>query len=193
MTKKERTKKFIIEKSAEIINKKGMAGTAISDIMEATKLAKGGIYGNFENKDEICQEAFFYLANKLSADLDNAVSKGNNAKTKFFNLLKAYENNKSTPGGCPILNFGIESDDTDPNVKILVKKAIHSSQKRIFNIISDGIADNEITKNIDPHNFSIKVFAMIEGAIFLKKILGNNDQLTVVMDAIKSEFETYLE
>ena len=192
MTKKERTKKLIIEESAGIINKKGMAGTAISDIMQVTKLAKGGIYGNFENKEEICREAFFHLITKLSIDLDYAVSKGNNAKTKIFNLLKAYENNKFTPGGCPILNFGVESDDTDPKIKGLVKKAILSSQKRIFNIISDGIANNEISKNIDPTGFSIKIFAMIEGAIFLKKILGNNDQLTVVMDAIQSEFETYL-
>jgi len=192
MTKKERTKKFIIEKSAEIINKKGMASTAISDIMEATKLAKGGIYGNFENKDEICREAFFHLTTQLSTDLDNAVSKGKNTKEKFFNLLKAYGNNKNTPGGCPILNFGVESDDTDPKIKVLVKKAILASQKRIFNIISDGIANNEITENIDPNDFSTKIFAMIEGAIFLKKILGNNDQLTVVMDGIKSEFETYL-
>ena len=40
MSKAERTKQFIIEKSAPIINKKGMAGTSLSDIMEATKLAR---------------------------------------------------------------------------------------------------------------------------------------------------------
>ena len=43
MTKSERTRQFIIEQSAAIINKKGVAGTAISDLMEATKLAKRGI------------------------------------------------------------------------------------------------------------------------------------------------------
>ena len=193
MTKKERTRNFIIEKSAEILNIKGMAGTAISDIMEATKLAKGGIYGNFENKEEICQEAFFHLTGKLSNELDLAVSKGNNSKAKFFNLLDAYENIQSTAGGCPILNFGIESDDTDPKMNILVKKAVENSQKRIFNIISEGIATKEIAATINPGSFSIKIFAMIEGAIFLKKILGNNDQLTIVMSAIRNEFENNLE
>ena len=57
-TKAERTRQFIIEASAPIINKKGVAGTSLTDIMEATKLAKGGIYGNFENKEEICKEIF---------------------------------------------------------------------------------------------------------------------------------------
>src|SRR5690606_8028815 len=126
-----------------------------------------------------------------SSELDRSVSMGTSAKTKFFNLLNAYENNKSTPGGCPILNFGIESDDTDPRMNILVEKALLSSQKRIFTIISDGIASGEISSKVDPNNFSIKVFAMIEGAIFFKKILNSNNQMKVVMDAIRAEFEMY--
>ncbi|MEZ0131178.1 TetR family transcriptional regulator [Flavobacterium sp. LBUM151] len=61
MSKADRTRQFIIEASAPLINKKGMAGTSLSDIMEVTKLAKGGIYGNFESKEEICRESFLYL------------------------------------------------------------------------------------------------------------------------------------
>ncbi|WP_310588125.1 TetR family transcriptional regulator [Dyadobacter frigoris] len=34
-----------------MFNKKGFAGTLLSDLMEAIGLIKGGIYGNFENKD----------------------------------------------------------------------------------------------------------------------------------------------
>jgi TetR/AcrR family transcriptional repressor of nem operon len=47
MSKGENTRQFIIEKAALIMNQKGIAGTSISDIMEATKLAKGGIYRRF--------------------------------------------------------------------------------------------------------------------------------------------------
>jgi TetR/AcrR family transcriptional repressor of nem operon len=67
MTKAERTRQFIIEKAAPIFNQKGVAGTSMSDIMEATKLAKGGLYGNFESKEEICVEAYKYLTECLSA------------------------------------------------------------------------------------------------------------------------------
>jgi hypothetical protein len=48
MTKAERTKKYIVEKAADLINRKGIAGTSLSDIMEATQLAKGGVYGNLK-------------------------------------------------------------------------------------------------------------------------------------------------
>ena len=192
MNKAERTKQFIIEKAAPIINKKGMAGTSLSDIMEATKLAKGGIYGNFESKDEICVSSFIYLTQKLGSQMDIAVSKGMTAREQFFNLMKIYKANENTEGGCPILNFGVEADDTHPFVKAKVKKVIHMSQKRIFDILSKGIANNEISFNLDPKIFSIKVFAMIEGAILCRRILESEEQMSVIMDAIQKEFESYL-
>lgn len=50
MSKAERTKQFIIEKTAPIFNAKGYMGTSMNDIMNATGLTKGSIYGNFETK-----------------------------------------------------------------------------------------------------------------------------------------------
>jgi TetR/AcrR family transcriptional repressor of nem operon len=191
MNKAERTRRFIIEQSAPIINKKGMAGTSLSDIMEATKLAKGGIYGNFESKDEICAESFLYLTENLAQQLDRAVLLGQTAKEKFSNLLNAYKGIK-TEGGCPILNFGVEADDTHPVMKENVKKVIRSAQKRFFDILANGIANNEISSDLDPKNFSIKVFAMIEGAILCGRVLESNEQMGIVLTAIQLEFERYL-
>ena len=132
MNKAERTRRFIIEKSASIINRKGMAGTSLNDIMEATKLAKGGIYGNFESKDEICVESFLYLTETLAHQMDRAVAAGKTAREKFFNLLEVYKGNKNTEGGCPILNFGVEADDTHPHMKENVKRAIRSVPEKNF-------------------------------------------------------------
>lgn len=192
MSKAERTRQFIIETSAPLINKKGMAGTSLSDIMEATKLAKGGIYGNFENKEEICMESFLYLRRQLASKLDLAVSKGKSSKEKLFNLLDVYSNDKNMAEGCPILNFGTESDDTNPIMREQVKKAILSSQKRFFNIMEDGIQKKELSLEISSEHFSIRTFAMIEGAILCRKVLGNNDQMSIVLDSIKNEFEKYV-
>lgn len=192
MSKAERTRQFIIEASAPIINKKGMAGTSLTDIMHATKLAKGGIYGNFESKEEICMESFFYLRSQLRSKLEAAVSQGKTAKEKLFNLLEVYRDDKNLEDGCPILNFGVEADDTNPVMKQQVKSAIASAQKRLSDIIEFGIANKELSTEINPEHFSIKAFAMIEGAILCRKVLENNYQMEIIMDSIKSEFTTYL-
>jgi len=183
---------MIIEKSALIINKKGMAGTTLSDIMDATKLAKGGIYGNFQSKDEIYVESFFYLTQSLSDTLDTIAEKGKTAKEKLFSLLDFYKGNKPAEGGCPLLNFGVEADDTHPEMKAHVKMAIRASQKRIFNIIMLGIAEKEVSPDIHPKNFSLKVFATIEGAILCRRVFASDDQMNLVIDSIKQEFEIYL-
>lgn len=192
MTKAERTRQFIIETSAPLINKKGMAGTSLSDIMEATKLAKGGIYGNFENKEEICTESFLFLRAQLASKLDLAVTKGKSAKEKLFNLLDVYGNDKNMVEGCPIMNFGTEADDTNSVMREHVKKAILSAQKRFFNIVEDGIQDKELSSEMNAEEFSIRTFALIEGAVLCRKVFRNNDQINIVLDSIKKEFEKYL-
>jgi AcrR family transcriptional regulator len=192
MNKAERTKNWIIFQSAALFNKKGMAGTSLSDIMEVTKMAKGGIYGNFENKDEICIESFRYLTNSTARQLDEAAAKGKTAKARFYNLLGFYRGNKMHEGGCPILNFGVEADDTHPHMKEEVKKVIRRAQKRICDIVSKGVDDGEISPAIHPRNFSIKVFALIEGAILCRRILDTDEQMNIVLASIKSEFDSHV-
>src|ERR1700738_1684582 len=56
--KGEETRKEIIRKSAPIFNRKGYSGAALSDLMRATGLEKGGIYRHFESKEELAGDAF---------------------------------------------------------------------------------------------------------------------------------------
>jgi len=45
--KGEETRQEIIRKAAPIFNRKGYSGAALSDLMRATGLEKGGIYRHF--------------------------------------------------------------------------------------------------------------------------------------------------
>ena len=191
MTKAERTRQFIIEQAAPIFNKKGIAGTAISDIMEATKLAKGGVYGNFESKDEICLEAFSYLTKSLSTAINQSMEGKASAKEKLFALLDFYSGRltKSNTGGCPILNFGTEADDTNPVIKQKVKEAIAASQNRIATVVKQGLEAGKFKKTFDPETFAIKMFTMIEGAILISRVQGSNDHMKLITGMLKAEIE----
>jgi AcrR family transcriptional regulator len=56
--KGEATRQDIIRKAAPIFNQKGYSGAALSDLMRATGLEKGGIYRHFESKEELAGDAF---------------------------------------------------------------------------------------------------------------------------------------
>ncbi len=58
MRKGEQTRQDIIRKAAPIFNQKGYDGAALSDLMRATGLEKGGIYRHFSSKEALAAEAF---------------------------------------------------------------------------------------------------------------------------------------
>src|SRR6266436_9707452 len=55
--KGEQTRREIIRKAAPIFNQKGYDGAALSDLMRATGLEKGGIYRHFASKQELAGDA----------------------------------------------------------------------------------------------------------------------------------------
>ena len=193
MTKAERTRHFIVEKAAPIINKKGMAGTSINDIVEATSLTKGSVYGNFENKDEICLEAFDYLVKRVGADMSQAMSRANNNREKLEAIFGYYLNNVTLENnyGCPLLNFGTEADDTNPAVKVKVNKAILHTQGLFAKIIRAGIEAGEFKKTLDADAFAVKAFAMIEGGMWISRLQGSPKQMQLIIDSLKKEINDY--
>ncbi len=52
-TKGDLSRQKIIEKSMQLFSVKGYFNTSIADIVKATGLTKGGLYGHFRNKQEI--------------------------------------------------------------------------------------------------------------------------------------------
>lgn len=193
MNKAERTRQFIIETAAPIINRKGMAGTSLSDIMAATKLAKGCLYGHFENKDEICLEAFNYLAKKYATERDVVLSNYSSAKAKLFAYLKYFEEGqfRDEHGGCPVMNFGAESDDTNPVIKERVKQAIEVSQEKWKNIIQTGINDGEFRSDINAETLALKFYAMLEGAVLISRIESSGEQMRMITQLIKDEINSF--
>jgi len=168
-----------------------MAGTAISDIMEATRLAKGGVYGNFESKEEICFEALNFLLKRLGNSIDAGMEGKSSAKLKLFAIIDFYKDRllKTDTGGCPILNFGAEADDTNPVVKQRVKQAIDASQKRIADVVKEGLANGEFKQSFDAGLFAVKMFTMIEGAILISRVQNNIGSMEIVADILKVEIE----
>ena len=191
MTKAERTKQFIIEKSAPIFNIKGVAGTAMSDIMEATKLAKGSLYVHFENKEELSYAVVDYNLDKLAEKSLAAMNKHKTAKSKLFAFADLYSDPFNPPlvGGCPMLNFGMEADDTNPVIREKVNKRLQASPKLLEKIIEQGIIDGEFRKSWNAKEFGIKMFAMIEGGVLFSRVSGNKEQVNVLINVIKKEIE----
>lgn len=187
MTKGEETRQFIIEKAAPIFNTKGIAATSMSDIMEATKLSKGSMYVHFENKDVLACAAVDHNMKILSSKLEMALREGKSAKDQLFAYIEFFSNPINPPviGGCPLLNFGTEADDTNPIVKEKVNTAIKRGQQLLTSIIEKGIANKEFDPEWNASEFAIALFAMLEGGHFMSRMSGNNDNMKTIEKTLK--------
>ncbi|MBA4053881.1 MAG: TetR/AcrR family transcriptional regulator [Marivirga sp.] len=187
MTKGEETRQFIIERSAPIFNIKGISGTAMSDIMEATKLSKGSLYVHFENKDVLAYAVVDYNMELLGRKVKGALIKHTTAKAKLFAYVDVLKDAVNSPvkGGCPILNFGMESDDTNDVIKKKVKANIEAALKIISDLVKEGIKNGEFKSNWNHLEFATMMFAMIEGGVMMSRVAGTNTSIELMAKQIK--------
>ena len=188
ISKAERTRQFIIEKTAPIFNKKGYAGTSLSDITEATGLTKGSIYGNFADKDEVALAAFDYNIARMSAVTKAEMAKQRTVRGQLLVYVEVYENHMKYPfpvGGCPIMNTTVDADDTHPVLKSKVGQVVMSWKDRLVGLIEKGIAGKEFKKDTDPEQAALTLIAMIEGAILLNQATGRLDYRKKVMRSVE--------
>lgn len=191
MTKGEETRQFIIEKAAPIFNTKGIAATAMSDIMEATKLSKGSMYVHFENKDVLASAAVDHNMKILGDKLLFEISKSKTAKEELFAYIDFFSNAVNPPitGGCPLLNFGTEADDTNPIVKEKINKGCNANQQLLANSVTKGIVNGEFKPEWNAEEFAIVMFAMMEGGHLIARMSGSNEKMNVITQALKKIIE----
>lgn len=188
MSKAERTKEFIVEKTAPIFNTKGFAGTSLSDMTEATGLTKGSIYGNFSNKDEVALASFDYNLRKLRAYVYAEENKATTIKEKLMVRTRIFGDVRPIAypiGGCPIINTGTEADDTHPALKARVADAIETWKERTVSMIEEGIRNKEISPDTNAEQAALTLMSMIQGAILISRSVGKLEYGRNVMEVAR--------
>ncbi len=188
MSKAEKTKQFIIEKTATLFNTKGYMATSLSDITEATGLTKGSIYGNFRNKDEIALEVYKYNSSVLGENMARSLSQEfPTTIDKLYAFVSFYRKNWKIvfeEGGCPLMNAATEADDTFPDLRKQVAKSFEVWIHNISEVIKDGQENGEVHKEINAEEFGSLFIMTVEGGILLSKTTGDEKYINLALDRI---------
>ena len=172
MTKSEKTRRMILEKSAALFNQKGIAGTSMNDIMEATGLTKGGLYGNFQSKDKIAEAAFDYAVESVWSEVSVRTKLIEHTLDKLKAVVYFYKERVFTPpveGGCPIMNTAVEADNNHPALQKKVKEALDFWRYKIKISLEKGKEKGEVKPETDSEEFATLFIATLEGGILLAR------------------------
>jgi TetR/AcrR family transcriptional repressor of nem operon len=190
MSKGEITRQRIIAQAAPLFNQRGYKGCSVNDIMEATGLEKGGIYRHFESKEELAAEAFdfawattFALRTDGLGDIPNAVDRLQQHITRFV-----YRS--GIPGGCPLLNTAVDSDDGNPVLRDRVRKALRNWQHLICSTLKEGIAQGTVNPNIDSSTIANHIISSLEGGTVISRLEHNDNALRSAREYLKNYLET---
>jgi len=193
LSKTERTKAHIIEVTAPIFNKKGYAGTSITDLTKATKLTSGSIYGNFSGKEEVALAALDYNINSFIKGLQMAASKGKTTGDRLLRAVRAFSSRGSMKfhdGGCPIQNALCDADDTLEPLRKRAAKGLECWKQELVNLIEKGIAEGIFKSDTDATKTALHIIALCEFAMSIysatKSLKQTDEILEMAVEVAKS-------
>lgn len=192
-TKAEKTKQFILETAAPLYNEKGISGVSIDDVLEATNLTKGCIYGHFQGKDDLSEQVIEYSLTHLTEKITATVLKEKSAKDKINAFMDFYKNpiNTFIDGGCPLFNTAVEADDNFPSIKQKVAARFAAGQEALSGILQEGIDSGEFSSKLNPKRFAFKMFAAIEGGIVICRNIDSSKPMYDLVQDLKDELQNY--
>ena len=188
LSKAERTKQFIIEKTGPVFNKKGFTGTSLNDIISVTGLTKGSIYGNFESKDEVALAAFDYNFELVVAHIRKKMEARTSIIDRLLVYPETYRNFLKTPfllNGCPVANTSTEADDTHPLLKEKAANAMLFWRSSIERQLKVGIENRELKADINIQEVTSVLVGLIHGGILQAKVTGKMSYLNASMDFLE--------
>jgi TetR/AcrR family transcriptional repressor of nem operon len=190
--KGEQTRQEIIRKAAPIFNQKGYSGTALSDLMRATGLGKGGIYRHSESKQELARDAFDH-AWKLAMDTRfEGTQEIPNAVDRLIQVVRNFRDRRAglVPGGCPLLNTAIDSDHSNPHLRAKARHALGSWLDRLRSIVEEGQGRGEVRPDVDSGELATLIASTLEGSSVVSRLQRRDDPLDLACRHLEEYLET---
>jgi TetR/AcrR family transcriptional regulator, transcriptional repressor for nem operon len=162
----------------------------MGDIVVASGLEKGTLYGHFSTKEELALLAFDYAWKDTCDKRLRNLHTISNSVDKLKLHIDNYVNTPNFPGGCPLLNFAVDADDGNLGLRARVRKALKDWGELLAKIVEDGQSAREINPEINPNSVANLVISSLEGATAVSRINRNSTALSDAQGHLNQYLET---
>jgi AcrR family transcriptional regulator len=165
------TRNNIVEKSLQLFSVKGYFNTSIADILEATNLTKGGLYGHFRSKEDIWYAVYdravmiwrgivFRNMRKVEDPLERI------AKTIEADL-REYLGDGTFEGGCFFLNMLVELSGQSASMSKHIVKGFIRFSRLLCRWLEDGMKKGILKDGVDCREAADFIVISLNGAAAL--------------------------
>jgi len=193
--KGDQTRDRIVRETGGLFNRFGYRSTPMSAVMKATGLQKGGLYGHFRSKKDLAIETFRFNTATLATYLKGATAGAVDPVTELRRFLAAsigVAEDRALPGGCPVLNAAVESDDAFPALRKEVVIGAEGLRRAILRLLTRALGDGLIREDVDIQSQSYFFLAAMEGGIMLAKLRGGRRPLEAVLAQLNAAIDGFV-
>lgn len=171
------TRPRILDLTAPVFNRKGYAATAMSDLMAATQMEKGGLYYHFPSKSALGVAAFEHAVTKVAAEMDHAAASSADPRARLDAMIAVFRRHVVEPvveGGSPVFNAAVEADDSDDaDLKASVAQAFDRLLRFVQRTIERGMRSGTFASGTDARGLAAFFVGSLEGAAVLARIASD--------------------
>jgi AcrR family transcriptional regulator len=143
----------------------GYSATSLNDIMQATGLGKGSLYGAYGSKQEMYLQAFTDYCDWAVADLEERL-RGNDADAIV--RLRAYIQMAAKGGanarrGCMLAKGTAEAAGRFPDVDKIIERTFKAMERAIVQCVRQAQSAGDITADRDARTIGVTLLAVVRG------------------------------
>lgn len=186
------TRQNIIEKSMHLFSVKGYFNTSIADVVQATGLTKGGLYGHFRNKEEIwyavydeCVRIWKSIVFQGVRDIPDPLER---IEKVMENSLKNYLGAGVFEGGCFLLNSLVDLTGQSPTMSNQVMEGFQGFSQLLLRWLEEAAQKGMLREGLNLAEIANFMMISLNGAAPL--YAANKDP--VVWQQTMSQLHFYL-
>lgn len=163
-----RTRQEIVEASLQLFSVKGYFNTSISDILEATGLTKGGLYGHFSSKEEIWVAAYDRAVEIWKAVVFAGVTEIDDPLERVLktveNDLLGYVGGEVFAGGCFFFNMLVELSGQSEEMIRRILEGFKRFTLLLASWLKEAVESGRLSSHVDPAEMADFIVTALNGA-----------------------------
>ena len=178
------TRVRIVEAAADLVYMRGVAGTSLDDVMEASATSKSQLYHYFTDKDALIREVIALQTERVLAGQQPALRELDSLPglRRWRDAMVGRNRATGGVGGCPVGSLASELADQSENARELLTRSFQTWESYLVDGLQAMRDRGELAPSADPHDLATAVMTALQGGLLLAQTTRTTRPLELALD-----------
>ncbi len=158
-------KEEVLDRAMTVFWERGYEATSIDDLLKATRINRGSLYGTFGDKRQLFLAAVDRYMEKVGSPLFSDLARGNprDAIKRMFDSIIRRNSDGQSPAGCLITNSAVECRRIGGPISTRIERELKVQENAILETLRRAAAMNLLDSKEDPRALARFFLAVAQG------------------------------